>query len=209
MRSAGLLAVPLVAGSVAGLVVEPSIGVAVAVGGVITMVASLIVMAPGRGRDIAAGGAVSGAAGGWAEFHRELARARRFDRPFALVRLAAGAAQAPDALDAVRDGVAATARRTDRAWIDGDDVLVLLPESSPTTAARFVERVVTGRTDEALVPTLAVFPDDGITSGALIAVAYGGAAVVPTPIGAVRPDPWPATPVPDVADVPEVVTQGG
>ena len=208
MRSLGLLALSLVAGVVAGLAIEPSIGVAVMAGGVLATVASLIVLTPGRGRDIAAGGAVSDAAGGWAEFHRELARARRFDRPFALVRLANAHAPAPDGLVTVRDGVAAGARRTDRAWIDGDDVLVLLPESSPTTAARFIERVVTGRTDIALVPTLAAFPDDGITSGALIAVAYGG-AVVPTPIGAVRPDPWPAVPVPDVSDVPEVVTQGG
>ena len=208
MSPLGLLALSLVVGVAAGLVVEPSIGLAVAIGGIIATIASLIVLGPGRGRDIAAGGAVSDAGAGWAEFHRELARARRFDRPFALVRLATVHSPAVEALGAVRDGVAAGARRTDRAWIDGDDVLVLLPESSPATAARFVERVVATRTDIALVPTVAAFPDDGITSGALIAVAYGD-AVVPTPIGAVRPDPWPATPVPDVSDVPEVVTQGG
>ena len=209
MKTGGLLVLPLVAGLLAGLVAGPPAGIAVAAGGLLAAVASLIVLSPGRGRDIAAGGAVSDASGGWAEFHRELARSRRFDRSFAIVRLSAGDGHSVDELGAVRDRVADAARRTDRAWVDGDDVLVLLPETSPTTATRFTERVVGAMTGVALKPTMATFPDDGITSGALIAVAYGGAAVVPTPISAVRPDPRLPAIEAEVGPVPEVVSHGG
>jgi hypothetical protein len=206
MRSAGLLALPLVAGAVVGLVVDGGTGLAVALGGLLAAIASVIVLTPGRGRDIAAGGAVADAASGWAEFHRELARARRFDRPFAIVRLAPEAGHDAGELMAVRDDVAAMARRTDRIWIDGDDVLALLPETSTATAARFVERLQERPIVVPAQASIAAFPDDGITSGALISVAYGGAAVVPTPISAVRADPRPST---DADAAPEVVGQGG
>jgi hypothetical protein len=209
MKTGGLLALPIVAGALTGVVAGPAIGLAVALGGLLATAASLIVLHPGRGRDIAAGGAVSDAAAGWAEFHRELARSRRFDRSFAIVRLAAGHGQTAEGLAGVRDRVAEAARRTDRAWVDGDDVLVLLPETSPTTAARFTERVVGAMTDVAVTPTMATFPGDGITSGALIAVAYGGEVVVPTPIGAVRPDPRPATIETGVDPVPDALGHGG
>jgi hypothetical protein len=209
MRRAGLLALPLVAGLAAGALADPGTGLAVAIGGLLATIACLIVLTPGRGGDIAAGGAVSDAVSGWAEFHRELARARRFDRSFAIVRLAAGDGHSQDELTMLRDGVAASARRTDRAWVDGDDVLVLLPETVPSTAAQFVERVV-GALPAAMVrATVATFPDDGITSGALISVAYGGAAVVPTPIAAVRPDPRTAPVETETGPEPEILSRGG
>jgi hypothetical protein len=207
MRSAGLFALPIVVGALVGVITEPSIGVAMGLGGVLAAGASLIVLTPGRGRDIAAGGAVSDAVSGWAEFHRELARSRRFERSFAIVRLSASGGHGDEALATVRDHVAGAARRTDRAWIDGNDVLVLLPETDSTTAAGFVARVAGGLTETLLTPTIATFPQDGITSGALISVAYGGAAVVPTPISAVRSDPRPTSVDADAA--PEVVSRGG
>lgn len=209
MKTGGLLALPIVAGLLAGVVAGAGIGLAVALGGLLAAIASLIVLTPGRGRDIAAGGAVSDAAAGWAEFHRELARSRRFDRSFAIVRLAAGPGHPAETLLGVRDRVADAARRTDRTWVDGDDVLVLLPETAPTTAARFTERIVAAMADVTVTPTMATFPDDGITSGALIAVAYGGEAVVPTPISAVRADPRPTTVEAETSSVPEVVSHGG
>ncbi len=208
MRPAGLLALPVVLGLVARAVGGAGMGIAVAIGSLVAVVVSLVVLTPGRGRDIAAGGAVSDAASGWAEFHRELARARRFERPFSIVRLAGGPDVAGDALTTARDGVAATARRTDRAWIDGDDVLVLLPETAPATVARFVERLV-AEAAAGLTPSVASFPDDGITSGALISVVYGGEAPVPVPIGTVRPDPRPVQTGSEELPVPEVVSHGG
>lgn len=208
MRPAALLALPVIVGLVAGALGGAAMGIAVTIGSLLAVVVCLVVLTPGRGRDIAAGGAIADAATGWAEFHRELARARRFDRPFSIVRLAGGHDPDGDALTAARDGVAAAARRTDRAWVDGEDVLVLLPETSPTTVARFVERIER-EASVGLTASVASFPDDGITSGALISVVYGGSAPVPVPIGTVRPDPRPVQTGSEDLPVPEVVSHGG
>jgi len=124
---------------------------------------------------------------GWQEFHRELARARRFDRPFGIVRFVdVGSGVVSERR--VRDRVAVLARRIDRVWLDGGDLFVLLPESDAAAVETAVERA-RYRVREALdVAVTATFPANGITSGALIACLYQGDAS-PVAIGALAPVP--------------------
>jgi hypothetical protein len=107
---------------------------------------------------------------------RELDRSRRHRRSFALLRLslAPGAATAAATTSDDADGqmlslVGASLRLTDRAWRDGNDVIVLLPEAGRTTAADLAARLETlapGRFAQRI--GIAVFPEDGLTSGALV-----------------------------------------
>lgn len=110
-------------------------------------------------------------------FRTELDRARRHRRTFALARLGlaedagigTGSTGASGIDLATLDVVGSSLRITDHAWLEDGDVIVLLPESDRETAEAFAERVhaaapdrFTGRT------SFAVFPDDGLTSGALL-----------------------------------------
>jgi len=136
------------------------------------------------------GAAIDDAAAGWAEFHRELARARRFDGQFAIVRFSFDGPPDADTLVAVRNEIASSARRIDRQWIDGHHILLLLPEATQAAAEAVLTRLC-ARVPAALAidPGVAMFPEHGITSGALISAVYGnGQGDVPTPIAAVRPD---------------------
>jgi len=122
---------------------------------------------------------------GWAEFHRELARARRFDRPFGVVRYV-DVGEGVMTERHVRDKVAALARRIDRVWLDGGDLFVLMPESDAGAVETAVARA-RYRVGEALDRTVsATFPANGITSGSLIACLYQGDAS-PVAIGALGP----------------------
>ena len=135
------------------------------------------------------GAAIDDADTGWVEFHRELARARRFDRPFAAIRVPLSEPLAGEEIVAVRNDLAEHARRIDRLWIDDTDIFVLLPETSKEAAEIVLERIrarlpaLLGR------PSLIQFPEHGITSGALISAIYAGAgSEAPTTIGPVRPE---------------------
>ena len=122
---------------------------------------------------------------GWSEFHRELARARRFDRPFGIVRYV-GVGGGVMTERYLRDKVAAVARRIDRVWLDGGDLFVLMPESDAGAVETAVARA-RYRVGEALDRTItATFPANGITSGSLIACLYQGDAS-PVAIGALGP----------------------
>jgi hypothetical protein len=181
------LVIGLTAGVASG---QPFLAVALAVGLAVGYAAAFLTVPALRlGRRGTTGAAISDATTGWAEFHRELTRARRFDGSFALVRLNSAAAAGDDA-NAIRDQIAGVTRRIDRVWVDGGQILLLLPEA--TTAA--VEAAI-GRirpvVPEAVVadPGIAVFPRHGITSESLIAAAYGaGVEDVPTPITTARSD---------------------
>lgn len=129
----------------------------------------------------------------WAEFRRELRRSRRGARPLTLLRM-----PGPEILsladlvelEARSRRLAGHLRLVDRAWIDDGSIYVLLPES-PREAAE----IMLGRirdidpkllTDDIRVAT---FPDDGLTSGAIIAAIHGASiANVPTPIRAALVD---------------------
>jgi hypothetical protein len=138
------------------------------------------------------GAAIDDAGAGWVEFHRELARARRFDRPFAIVRFSVGRSPDQGVLVGLRNEIAVISRRIDRAWIDEDHILLLLPEATEAAAKAALSRIhVRVAAAVAFEPGLALYPEHGITSGALIAAVYGnGYAEVPTPIAAARPELW-------------------
>ncbi len=79
---------------------------------------------------------------GLAEIDRELARARRFERPFAVARISFG----PGVSSAgVGETIEQIARRFDRYFFDGrEEVLLLMPETPVDLAQRVTERVATG-----------------------------------------------------------------
>lgn len=119
---------------------------------------------------------------GWEEFHRELARARRFERPFGIVRFV-GVDRDVVTERHTRDKVAALSRRIDRVWLDGGDLFVLLPESDPGAVEAAVARARYRLGAVLALTVTATFPANGITSGSLIACLYEG-DTSPVAIGA-------------------------
>lgn len=168
---------------VAGLAGSIGSGFAFAVG---MLAGSAIVAGMATGQSaVRLAAATSDASRGWAEFHRELARARRFDRAFGIVRFAGAELVAPGETR-IRDRLAAMSRRIDRVWADGDDVFVLLPEADAAAVDGSVVRA-RQRIGEGLgQPNVAIFPSNGITSGAMIACLYQGDSS-PVAIGAHAP----------------------
>jgi hypothetical protein len=117
--------------------------------------------------------------GGWAALQTELARSRRHDRRFAIVGIPADLWWPPSVGSEdsgplgfhVAEAVQALVRRPDRAWVDGPMVHVLLTDCDRRQALAFLRRA--GLAMPQLFPDdrvhLVVFPDDGITLGALVA----------------------------------------
>jgi hypothetical protein len=159
------------------------LGVAFAVGGAV--VAAVLAASNAGTSAIQLSAVTSEPDQGWAEFHRELNRARRFDRPFGIVRFAGvGAGTVTEMV--VRDRVAALARRIDRVWLDDGDLFLLLPESDAAAVETAVARAQY-RLGEALgAAVTATFPANGITSGSLVASLYRG-DTSPVAIGALGP----------------------
>ena len=135
------------------------------------------------------GAAIDDAVSGWAEFHRELARARRFNGQFAIVCFSRGESPDPDELVSLRNEIAASSRRIDRLWIDGGHILLLLPETTQAAADAVLARIrAMAPAALAIEPGVARFPEHGITQRGPIAAVFGsGQEDVPTPIGAARP----------------------
>lgn len=109
---------------------------------------------------------------GLAEIDRELARARRFERPFAVARLSFGSGVS--AVD-VGETIEQIARRFDRYFFDDrDEVLLLMPETSVDLARRVTERVGVGILemggDEVLVG-VAGFPGPSTSATELLTAA--------------------------------------
>jgi hypothetical protein len=114
------------------------------------------------------------------ELWNELTRSRRYGRSFLLlrIRLARPAAVArsrhprrPAERDKTDSGLDhGVFRRTDRVWEDEDEFFVLLPECDRSKGDAVVSRVRALLVDslgEAEI-AMAAFPDDGVTSGALL-----------------------------------------
>lgn len=140
----------------------------------------------GRAAATATATTVSPSQTGWEDVHRELARARRHERPLAIVRL-----PGTDPTDASARAVAIAPylRRIDRIWAEHGDVTVLLPDTDRTAAERLVDRL-RARQPVAVgsSPAIATFPADGLTSGALLSALYGTPLpTVAVPIGVGRP----------------------
>ncbi len=140
---------------------------------------------------------------GWEDVHRELARARRHERPLAIVRLPGTAVSDASARATV---IAPSLRRIDRIWAEHGDVIVLLPDSDRPAAERLIERL-RSRQPGAVGddPAIATFPADGLSSGALLSALYGTPLPsVAVPIGVGRPVELPVDPPGTSADVIEL-----
>jgi hypothetical protein len=107
------------------------------------------------------------------ELQLELDRSRRFGHPFALVGIWCRPKQ--ERWTFLRDVATALdtfVRRVDRVWIQGSGVYVLLPECDRTKLEATLDRLrdplsrLLGE-DARTEVSAAVFPDDGLTSGAL------------------------------------------
>ncbi len=147
----------------------PAVGLLVVAVGALSLVAARAVARPSpdllrvSGRDA---------------LRNELDRARRHRRTFALARLRPiGGSAAAGAMAGASGGIAAETLRligaslriTDRAWLDDDDVVLLLPEADRATADALADRLRQAAPDRFTADVaIAVFPDDGLTSGALL-----------------------------------------
>jgi hypothetical protein len=180
----------------AGIDVAPSLAFWMGIFGVIALVLVLLTAPAEPASPIA-----TPARAGWAEFRRELRRSRRSGRPMTLLRTRSAvtleAAQEVDDLDLRSRGLHDHLRLVDRTWVDDGSVYILLPETSRAAADSLVSRLVTIAPE--LLPgevRLATFPDDGLTSGALISAVHGASlSEVPTPIRAAVAEDEPATTV--------------
>jgi hypothetical protein len=191
MRAVAFAILAIVLGVVVGVTFQnPVPGIAFGLGLLLGFAGSVLVIPALRAAPAGLkGAATDDAESGWAEFHRELARARRFDRPFATIRVPLDEPIDDGRLVAVRNELAANARRIDRIWIDDSDLLVLLPETSRDAAVAVMDRITALLPAMETRPTLAIFPDQGITSGVLIGAIYAQQRLdVPTTIGTVRPE---------------------
>jgi hypothetical protein len=134
---------------------------------------------------------------GWAEFRRELRRSRRNSRPMTLLRTLSplGPDAAPEDPEVRSRHLHEHLRLVDRTWVDDGAVYLLLPETSRAAADALVGRLQTIAPE--LLPgdvRMATFPDDGLTSGALISAVHGASlSEVPTPIRAAVGEDEPAT----------------
>jgi hypothetical protein len=103
--------------------------------------------------------------GSWNDLRRELDRCRRFGREFALVRVPGRD----------RGRIARLVRSTDYVWSDRAATYVLLPESNTASAEGLIARLQ--REAPELLPErgvqVASFPEDGLTSGALLSALSG------------------------------------
>jgi hypothetical protein len=167
----------------AGLGLQPSLAWWLGVIGVIALMLVLITAPP----EVETASTSTPARAGWAEFRRELRRSRRSVRPMTLLRLR-GPADPDDALEADLEGMSRSLhghlRLVDRTWVDDGSVYVLLPESTRAAADAMLGRLRVVA-PELIVDDLrlATFPDDGLTSGALISAVHGAKlSEVPTPI---------------------------
>jgi hypothetical protein len=191
-----LLAI-LAAASAAGvalLFAQPGTGIAFGIGLMLGATGASVAGSTGHDRRPTADPLRGDAEVGWAEFHRELVRARRYERTFAIVRFAGAERDVGATQVRLLDEVSASARRIDRVWVDGNDVLVLLPESTRAAAEALVARIRSrAPQDFGLSSSVACFPLDGLTARAVIAALQGAElGRIPAPIDLVRRQARPA-----------------
>lgn len=171
-----LLVVLIAAGGAVLAALQVGAWLALAIGALTTFAATWLLWPR---RDAPSSVFVRHAESGWSYLRTELARSRRHDRRFAVVGIPADLWSPSTAADAenVERGLDAAAavqglvRRPDRAWVDGSLVHVLLTDCDRQQGLAFLARARTAMpqlfADERV--RLVVFPDDGITSAALLA----------------------------------------
>lgn len=114
----------------------------------------------------------------WQQLEQELIRSRRYGRRFVLLRVPVPRQLSPDE-QALR--LRTFLRSIDRAWSMGRDVYLLLPEGDRSTGEALVTRVER-QAPELISPErvrVAAFPDDGLTSGALLAFVNDEPVAIP------------------------------
>lgn len=167
----GRAAVVLTAGLGAVIVAVTDPGSTVLRGALVLLLVGCVAVAsrhhprPGRTAGTAA------AAAAWPDVARELERSRRHGRPMALGRIPLGATPSGGAADEVTDPadlageLAPALRATDRVWVQGSDLLVLLAEATSGQAQHAVRRLVAllPAGAETAPPRVASFPEDGLT----------------------------------------------
>jgi hypothetical protein len=112
---------------------------------------------------------------GWNELARELDRSRRFGRKFSLIRIPRPGGATEDVIRGHLERIGRALRSIDHAWMSDSGLYVLLPETDRMAANTLGTRLL--RTSPELLPeNLAIvsFPDDGITSGALLSALDEG-----------------------------------
>lgn len=132
----------------------------------------------------------------WEDLRRELNRSRRYERCFTLIRIALPAETERRRRFRGRSGpngslraVASLVRSVDGVWTDKTDMYLLLPECDRTTGERTLARIESSLAQ--VLPagsamTVASFPQDGRTSGALLNALHG------RPIETIEAAPEPA-----------------
>lgn len=124
----------------------------------------------------------------------ELERARRFERPFVLLHIPLGERSGdgdPEGECAAFQAVTDSLRSIDFAWPTDSGIDILLPEvgrADGEACLRRLGELVPGLVADA---RMAVFPEDGVTRGALLARLSGEAEALPD----VRELPRPNRPV--------------
>lgn len=114
---------------------------------------------------------------GWRRLDAELDRARRYSRRLSVVRVRLHHERQTPPMAVLLGELAGQVRRDDVIWLHRGDVFVLLPEAGRTAAGLFTRRLSAALEKSAHTETLRVvtvtFPEDGVTSGALLAALSG------------------------------------
>ena len=111
----------------------------------------------------------------WDSFRNELDRSRRFERPFVLMRIPANDARGASAAVPAARGTLGTLplviRGIDQAWTMEGSIYVVLPESNRAAAQALIARLRSTMPEAAELDDIhiAEFPEDGLTTGALVA----------------------------------------
>jgi hypothetical protein len=117
------------------------------------------------------------------ELQHELNRSRRFEHPFFVVRIpcwSAGEERWNRSYE-LADVLGFLVRSVDRVWADGSDVYLLLPECGREKGMGMLARLSDPLAEllserERAGISYAAFPDDGLTSGALLDALHGHSA---------------------------------
>jgi hypothetical protein len=121
---------------------------------------------------------------GWHAFEHELSRARRYERPIALIRgPLPSPTEATAQLDAMAD-INKSLRTVDTAWIDGGALWILATEADRGMAEQLVDRIVSTTWLEPEDVRIASFPADALTAGGLISLLQDNERPVQLPIRA-------------------------
>jgi len=114
------------------------------------------------------------------EVQLELSRGRRYEHPFFVVRIPCGRpGEGPwNRSYELASVLNSLVRSVDRVWADGSDVYLLLPECDGERGMGMLARIsqplaeLLSEAERAGI-SRAVFPDDGLTSGALLDTLHG------------------------------------